>query len=124
MRYNQTDLYLCAMTFAVDVYKATQVFPKEEMFGLRSQMRRAAVSIPANIAEGAGRTTFRDEKRCISIARGSLYELETQIKLCRRLGYISADAASQLNEWTTRVAMLINGTLRSLRQRSRPTTNE
>jgi four helix bundle protein len=92
--------------------------PRDETYGLRAQMRRATVSIPSNIAEGQGRRTPNDEMRFLSIARGSLCELQTQITLCQRLHYISSETASALMATTSRVAKLINGTLRELASRT------
>lgn len=95
------------------VYTATRAFPRDEMFGLVAQMRRAAVSIPSNIAEGAGRNSSKELHQFLGIVSGSIAELETQIELAVRLNYLFADAecAQQLS----RVGRLIVG----LRSRSR-----
>src|SRR5262245_10773625 len=74
------------------VYKATRNFPKEELFGLTSQMRRSAVSVPANIAEGSARSGTRELMRFLSIAGGSLSELDTHVEIAQRLGYIKGDS--------------------------------
>jgi four helix bundle protein len=74
-----------------EIYRVTQAFPKEEMFGLTAQMRRASVSIPSNIAEGAARTGSREYAQFLNVARGSLSELETQLFIACDLGYISND---------------------------------
>ncbi|MGH8569845.1 MAG: four helix bundle protein [Gammaproteobacteria bacterium] len=74
-----------------DVYLLTQKFPREEMFGLVAQMRRAAVSIPSNIAEGAARTGDREFAQFLNVARGSLSELETQLLIASDLGYINSN---------------------------------
>jgi four helix bundle protein len=80
------------------VYKATQKFPPEEKFGLASQMRRAAVSIPSNIAEGSGRNTKKDFLQCIHIALGSTSELETQVDIAYRLNYIDTQIHTALTD--------------------------
>ena len=77
-----------ALELVRDIYKATESFPKHELFALTAQMRRAAVSIPSNIAEGAARASKREFLNYLSIARGSLSELETQILISKELGYI------------------------------------
>ena len=77
-----------AMSLVVDVYDATRLFPRDEAYALTSQMRRAAVSIPSNIAEGAGRFGCKEFSRFLGIALGSVAELETQIEIAFRIGYI------------------------------------
>jgi len=77
-----------ALDLTVEVYKATEKFPKEEKYGLTSQMRRAAVSIPSNISEGAGRNTKGEFRQFLGIANGSSYELQTQLIISNRLELI------------------------------------
>jgi four helix bundle protein len=103
-----------AMDMVQEVYEATRDFPKEEIYGLRSQIRRAAVSIPSNIAEGQGRESVKDFLRHLSIAYGSLCEAETQIVIAGRLGYIKDDASEKLMVRAGEVGRLINGLTRSL----------
>ena len=86
------------MDLVEDIYKLTVSFPSEEKFGLVSQMTRAAVSIPSNIAEGTGRNSDKDFAHFISIAIGSLYELNTQIVLSERLGYINQTQSQELQK--------------------------
>ena len=86
--YKELDAWKYAMDFVVEVYRLSGIFPDEEKFGLCSQVRRAAVSVPSNIAEGFGRETHADFARFLTQARGSLYEVETQLRLASHLGYI------------------------------------
>jgi four helix bundle protein len=97
------------------VYNVTKQFPRQEIYALTEQMRRSAISIPSNIAEGAARTTAREFLNFLSIARGSLSELETQIIISRRLGYLenNADIEEEINE----LFLLLNGLMRSVRQK-------
>jgi four helix bundle protein len=78
-----------AMDLAEEIYRATRTFPREKLYGLTSQLRRSAVSVPSNIAEGQGRLTPGEFKQFLGHARGSLLELETQVQLAGRLGYCS-----------------------------------
>jgi four helix bundle protein len=87
--YRELRVWQNAMGLVVQVYEQTRAFPKEEMYGLTSQMRRAAVSIPSNIAEGKGRSTDRDRSLFLCHARGSLLELETQVSIAERLAYLA-----------------------------------
>ena len=103
-----------AMGLVESVYKITLVFPKEELFGLTSQMRRAAISIPSNIAEGASRAGTKEFLQFLHIARGSASELETQLLLARKLGYLSAAADLMAN--LASVKRLINGLIRALKE--------
>jgi four helix bundle protein len=103
-----------AMELVEMIYRVTENFPSKEMFGLTNQLRRAAVSIPSNIAEGQGRNTTTDFLRFLSISRGSLQEVQTQFELARRLGYIGEESKLELALLSDEVAKLINGLCRSL----------
>ena len=94
---------------AVVVYQATRTFPDEERFGLTSQLRRAVVSVPANIAEGAGRQTLKDFRQFLYIARGSLNEVEYYIHLAQRLGYLPNQQADRLEQERQEVGRVLNG---------------
>lgn len=85
-----------AIELATDVYSVTKNFPKEEVYGLTSQLRRAAVSIPSNISEGAGRNSNNEFKHFLSIANGSCYELQTQIILSNNLNFITTEECDKL----------------------------
>jgi four helix bundle protein len=94
------------------IYSETRTFPKEEMFGLAAQMRRAAVSVPANIAEGAARTGTRELVRFLSIAAASLSELDTHIEISRRLGYLKDQKLVEKSETVFALLMGLNASLR------------
>src|SRR2546427_6196804 len=97
-----------------DVYRLTQKFPKQEIYGLTSQIRRAAVSIPSNIAEGQGRMSRGEFKQFLGHARGSVFELESQVLIARNLGYLNLEDAAALIERITEIGKLLNGLLKSL----------
>ena len=103
---------LCRM-----IYVAMKQLPTEEIYALSSQMRRAVVSVASNIAEGAGRGNPKEFIRFLQIARGSAYELETQIIICADLAYIDKTMAADLYKQNTRVPKLLNGLLRSLKDK-------
>lgn len=95
--YRDLRVWQSAMELVISVYHETREFPREELYGLTSRMRRAAVSIPSNIAEGKGRSTDRDRALFFCHARGSLLELETQILIAQRLRYMTAELGRMLN---------------------------
>jgi four helix bundle protein len=100
-----------AMDLARSVYRDTSRFPKAELFGLTSQMRRAAVSVPSNIAEGHGRLSDGNMRVFLAQARGSLFELETQIELASGLELLSPEAAKRLIERCHEIGRMLNGLL-------------
>jgi four helix bundle protein len=113
-----------SMQLAVEIYELTEEFPREEIYGLTSQMRRSAVSIPSNIAEGQGRANPAEFRQFISIARGSNCELQTQLELALALKFGNAatiDLAQQLSE---EVRKMLYGLLSSLKQPSKRTNLE
>ena len=89
--FRKLDTWLDGVELADTIYTLTASFPKTEIYGLSSQMQRAAVSVPSNIAEGSGKGSNRDFARFVSISLGSLFELETQIEIAYRRGYISTE---------------------------------
>lgn len=120
MSYSYKDLiaWQKAMDLAEAIYQLTRDFPREEIYGLTSQLRRCAVSVPSNIAEGQGRTTPGEFKQFLGHARGSLLELETQLQLAKRLGYCSADREKALLMLSTEVGRVLNGLMGSLETRN------
>ena len=113
--YRELIVWQKGMDLVMLVYQVTKVFPKEERYGLTSQIRRSAVSVPSNIAEGQGRRSPADFKRFLSIARGSLQEVETQIMIASRLNYIEKTQEQKLLRLSTEVAKLLNGLSNSVR---------
>jgi four helix bundle protein len=107
----QKGIDLCEL-----IYRASADFPRHELYGLTSQIRRAAVSVPSNIAEGAGRITKGEFIQSIGHARGSLLELETQLIVAQRLGYLDSNRSEDLLETANEVGKLANGLIRSLRR--------
>lgn len=90
-RYKELKVWQKAIDLAVEVYQITEKLPKEERYGLISQINRCVVSIPSNIAEGAGRNTSKDFNHFLGISLGSSFELDTQLVISNRLGYVSSD---------------------------------
>jgi four helix bundle protein len=118
--YRELEVWQKAMDLALECYKITKTFPKSETYGLSSQVQRAAVSIPANIAEGRGRWHTKEFIQHLSIANGSLAELETYILFAERLDYLKKDLLDQMMHKTAEVGRMINGLQRSLKQRLTP----
>jgi len=113
-KYTELEVWKTARFFASYIYKLTAKFPKEETYGITSQIRRCAVSVPSNIAEGSGRQHPKETIQFLAIARGSLYELETQLYVSFDINFISE---VQLNESITQIEVLgklINGYIRYL----------
>jgi four helix bundle protein len=112
--YQDLVVWQKAMELVTAVYRITRDWPHEEQYGLISQVRRAAVAIPSNLAEGHGRSGRREFAHHVSIAYGSLCELETQLLIAERLGYSDAEATEFLMNRIADVRRLTNGLLRSL----------
>ena len=104
-----------AMTLVTEVYRATASFPKDELFALTSQLRRAAVSVPSNIAEGQGRLSKREFHYFLGLARGSLMEVETQVQIASNLGYLKAETVSDLLSMSAEVGRVLNGLMTSVK---------
>lgn len=115
--FRELKVWQKAMDLVELIYRVSAGFPREEMYGLSIQMRRAAVSVPSNIAEGQGRRTTRDFLNFLSIAHGSLRELETQITIAERLKYLSPERTSPLYDLASEVGRLLNGLTRALDDR-------
>lgn len=103
-----------SMDFVKGIYQATEKFPSSEMYGLSSQMRRAAISIPCTLAEGAARKGPKEFKQFLNIAQGSISELDTQIELALMLRYIDNEKYSELMDKATLISKMLYGLSRSL----------
>ncbi|MGP1347924.1 MAG: four helix bundle protein [Phycisphaerales bacterium] len=112
--YKDLRVWQSAVEAALLVYELSKAFPREERFGLTSQMRRSAVSVPSNIAEGYGRGTRQEYLRFLRMARGSLFELETQTMLAMRLGILECDPAARLGQILKDTGRILSGLIRSI----------
>jgi len=107
LSHEKLEAWQQAMSLVKSMYELTKTFPKEEVYGLSQQMRRAAVSIPSNIAEGAARSGTKEYAHFISIARGSLSELDTQYKIAQMLEY--CDSSESIKENINQLGRLLTG---------------
>jgi four helix bundle protein len=114
--YHDLIVWQKAMELVMLVYRTTKNLPKEEIYGLTSQMRKAAVSVPSNIAEGQGRQTRKDFRNFLAISLGSLRELETQILIAQGLNYFTRSTTQDLFNLSDQVGRLIRGLAKSLTQ--------
>ena len=106
-----------AMKLTTEIYKSTSAFPKHELYGLSQQIRRAAVSVPSNIAEGQARLSTGEFKHFLGNARGSLMEIETQLLIARHLDYLDDIQSDLLLKDAAEVGRILNGLLASLASR-------
>ncbi len=106
--YQELEVWKVAMDLAAECYRVTKAFPKDEMFGMTSQIRRSASSIPANIAEGQGREHTKEFLNHVSIARGSLKELETHLLLCQRVGLLKEADLLSLITLCDRISQMLS----------------
>ncbi len=114
--HKNLDLWNKAIDFVILVYEITKDFPREEEFGLKSQLRRAAVSVPSNISEGLTRKTRKDKLHFLNIAQASLSEIDAQFEISERLLYVHHDAAEKAGELQTDVEKLLSGLIRSIKR--------
>lgn len=112
--YRDLIVWQKAMTLAAAVYRSTESFPKSELYGLTAQLRRAAVSVPSNIAEGQGRVSTGEFRQFLGHARGSLLEVETQVLLAQTLGYLGCELGGDLLRQSAEVGRGLNGLMTSL----------
>ncbi|HEY3172869.1 MAG TPA: four helix bundle protein [Thermoanaerobaculia bacterium] len=116
--YRDLLVWQKAVDLAIECYRVSRTLPKSEMYGLASQVQRAAVSIAANIAEGHGREHLGDYLRHLSIANGSLMELETHLLIASRLKYLSSQETAPLLIHTSEIGRMLNGLVRRLNERN------
>jgi four helix bundle protein len=112
--HQKLEVWIKSLELVTEIYRRSEGFPREERYGLTSQIRRAAVSIPANIAEGAGRQSKKDFARFLSNAQGSASELETELTIAQRLGYLDKSTFEKLIVELDRIGRLITGLNRHL----------
>jgi len=114
--FEHLEVFQSALDLSVDVYGVTKAFPPEERYGLVSQLRRASVSVVSHIAEGQGRLSWGEWRQLLSNARGSLYEVEAQVILARRLGLVPLEAHDALRKRTRFTGRLLAGLIRYVRK--------
>jgi four helix bundle protein len=117
--HKKLDVWQAAMKSTKMIYKLTERFPEEEKFGLVSQMRRASISIPCNIAEGAARQGKREFRNFVSMAQGSLSELDTQLELAVLLGYVGTGDLKEIWDQLLRIDKMLSGLIRSLTEKTK-----
>lgn len=112
--YRDLIVWQKSMALVTDVYSITRLFPKEELYGLRSQIRRSAVSIPSNIAEGYGRYSTNDYIRFLQIAISSLYEFQTQLEIGFNLEYLSKDIFNKVYEQSREIERMLSSLIKKV----------
>lgn len=112
--YTKIEAWKLADDLAVVIYEQTRSFPREELYGITSQLRRAASSVPANIVEGSARDTKKDYLHFLHIARASLSEAQYFVHLARRLDYLSEEKATQLQQQTKQVFACLHGLIQAV----------
>lgn len=117
-KLNSLEIYRLSVEMALHVYKLTKKFPKEELYGLSSQIRRCAASIGANIAEGYGRYHYKDQSRFDYLARGSLFELLFHFELSKQLGYITESDFSEVEKLIRNLGVKLNNYINYLKKRN------
>ncbi|MBX7135877.1 MAG: four helix bundle protein [Fimbriimonadaceae bacterium] len=120
--YQDLEVWRRAVDWAEAAYRATQTFPREEAYGLTSQIRRAAVSVPSNIAEGAARAGTKEFLQFLGIARGSLAEAETLMLISSRLGFLDHQQRESLMAQSDEIGRMITGLRKSLKSKMADST--
>lgn len=117
--YADLEVWQSAMEFAIRIYRLTKKYPREEIYGLTAQLRRAAVSVASNIAEGKGRASDRELVQFLCHSRGSLFEIETQLGIGKRLGYGDQEEYVPLKTEAAKIGRMLNGLIRSVDPRDK-----
>ena len=112
--YRDLQVWQKSMALVTEVYKISKGFPKDEAYGLTSQMRRCAISIPSNMAEGYGRNSTKEYIHFLRIATGSLYELQTQLEISTNLNYLDKDDFDKLYESSREIERMLSSLIRKL----------
>lgn len=115
--FRELKVWQKSIDMSVAIYKATEAFPKMELYGITSQMRRAAVSVASNIAEGAGRSSDADFSHFLDMAKGSAFELETQLLICRQLEYLNKTQSNNLETSIIEIQKMISGLQKTIKAR-------
>jgi four helix bundle protein len=113
--YRDLDVWKLSIELVKEIYQVTAKFPPTEIYGLTNQLRRAAISIPSNIAEGQGRNSFKEFKQFLAIALGSLAELETQLIISHEIGYLTLDDYGKLSAALDTIRKMIKALANSLK---------
>lgn len=115
--YRDLIVWQKAMALVTDIYRETHSFPVREQYGITNQLRRAAVAIPSDIAEGKGRTSTKEYVQLLAKARGSSFEVQTQLEISRNLQFLEAPAFEDLRDKAAEIGRLLNGLIKKLQQR-------
>ena len=121
--YKKLIIWQKAMDLTVEIYRLIKFLPREETYALSNQIRRAVVSVPSNIAEGHGRNSVKEFANFLSISRGSLLEVETQLEICSRLGYLKNDESTKANLLIIEINKMTNAMISYLRKKQLTTNN-
>lgn len=113
--FRELNVWVKAVELATDIYKTTDLYPKQEIYGLTFQIRKCAISIGSNIAEGAGRRSKNEFRQFLDIATGSCYELETQLIISRNLDYLSKEKSKTLVDSLTEIQKMLYALTKSLK---------
>jgi four helix bundle protein len=117
--HKELEVYKACISLVCEIYLLTSKFPKQEIFGLTSQLRRAGVSVAANISEGAGRLTSKEFLRFLRISNGSLSEVETLILISARIGYLQEDTTAKLVEQIKIITIQLSNLMKAIQKRIR-----